>query len=178
MSTNIPQDREQAVSNKPIRLLCVEDNPLVGDAIGRKLMGEPGFEWIGCVSSAEALFQKLQPVPPDVVSMDLEMPGQDAFEMIRELQERSPAVRVLVLTGHMGQEYVERAIDAGAWGYLSKAEESRFIIEAFRRVAAGEFVAGALTPSAAQREKWRQASATSAPAPSLWASVKKALFGS
>lgn len=177
MSTNAQPDRAQAAKNRPIRLLCVEDNPLVGDAIGRKLMGDPGFEWIGCVSSAEALFQKLQPLPPDVVSMDLEMPGQNAFEMIRELQERSPTTRVLILSGHMGQEFVERAIDAGAWGYLSKAEESRFIIEAFRRVAAGEFVAGALTPSAVQREIWREAAPSPAPAPSFFARMKKALFG-
>lgn len=135
----------------PIKLVCVEDNRLVGDAIGRKLALDPDFHWMGQVGTAEELYGKLTPVPPDVVCMDLEMPGQDAFAMIRELARRSPTTRVIILTGHMNSSYVDEAIDAGAWGYISKGEESRFIVDAFRRVARGEFVAGGLTESARAR---------------------------
>jgi two-component system response regulator DesR len=157
--------------------LCVEDNSLVGDAIGRKIRDDAEFEWMGCVGTADDLYAKLTPAPPDVVCMDLEMPGQDAFAMIRELQHRSPTTRVLILTGHVGSDYVERAIEAGAWGYLTKAEESRIIVEAFRRVASGQFVSGGLTASGRERAMTRENRGAVASGQSLWQRVKRVLFG-
>jgi DNA-binding NarL/FixJ family response regulator len=129
---------------KPIKVVSVEDNPLVGEAIGRKLKGNPDFEWLGWVDNAQALYDIAQNSAPDIVCMDLDMPGQDAFEMIRELQNVSPHSRVLILSGHVNADFIDQAVNAGAWGYLSKAEDSRIIVDTFRQIAAGNFVIGRL----------------------------------
>lgn len=129
----------------PIRVLCVEDNELVADAIGRKLAKDPRFEWLGWVNNQSSLLKQAAEQGPHVVCMDLDMPGQDTVEMIRQLKQTCPATKILILTGHVREEYVNRTVDAGASGYLSKAEESRVIVESIRRIAAGEFVLGRLT---------------------------------
>ncbi|MBX3381781.1 MAG: response regulator transcription factor [Phycisphaeraceae bacterium] len=126
----------------PIKVLCVEDNALVGEVLARKLDGNPDFVWLGWVSSSEELFKKVAEVAPDVVCMDLSMPGEDAFAMIEELRTRAPNSRVMILSGHSSQQLVEQAIDAGAWGFLSKAEDSRMIIQSLKSVAAGKPVFG------------------------------------
>jgi DNA-binding NarL/FixJ family response regulator len=133
------------MEESPIRVLCVEDNELVADAIGRKLAKDNRFKWLGWVNTAPALLDAAIELKPDVVCMDLDLPGQDTLDMIRALKLKSPGSRVLILTGHLREEFVNKTVDAGARGYLSKAEESRVIIESIRRIAAGEFVLGKLT---------------------------------
>ena len=165
------------MASAPIRVLCVEDNQLVAEAIGRKLSGDSDFIWLGWVDSEESLLAKVEESPPDVVCMDLDIPGQDAFGMIRSLKERSPQSRVLILSGHVHADYIDQAVDAGAWGYLSKAEESRVIVDAFRRVAAGSFVLGRLS-----QNEWKSPPSQSPgrppqvtqpePKPSFWNRLK------
>ena len=133
------------MSSRAIRVMCVEDNELVAEAIGRKLSKDARFEWLGWVNNQASLLGEARQTCPDVVCMDLDIPGQDAISMIRALKDACPESRVLILTGHVREEYVNRTVDAGAWGYLSKAEESRVIVESIRRIAAGEFVLGKLT---------------------------------
>lgn len=128
-----------------IRVLCVEDNRLVAEALERKLHPDDGFEYIGWVSNAADLYDTVAKERPHIVCMDLDLPGQDSFEMVRTLAEKHPDTRTVVLTGHMSREYVNKALDAGAWGYLSKAEQSAVIIGAIRKVAAGEFAMGPIT---------------------------------
>lgn len=127
-----------------IRVLCVEDNQLVADAIARKLEGDARFEWLGWVQTAQGLAESVEKTPPDVVCMDIDIPGEDAFAMVRSLTETCPTARVLMLTGHVREELIERALSAGAWGYLSKGEESRVIVDGICRVASGEFVLGTI----------------------------------
>jgi len=126
----------------PIKVLCVEDNALVGGAMGRKLQGNPDFQWLGWVSTSAELFQKVAETPPDVICMDLDIPGENAFEMIEQLRTRSPQSRVMILSGHFSQKLVDESEIAGAWGYLSKAEESRLIIDSIKRIASGATVFG------------------------------------
>lgn len=137
-----PLESWSLTAGAPIRVLCVEDNELVAEAIGRKLSGHADFEWLGWVNTAESLYERVEQTAPDVVCMDLDIPGQDAFGMIRALKDKSPHTRVLILSGFVQSDYIDRAVHAGAWGYLSKAEESRVIVDAFRKVAAGSFVMG------------------------------------
>lgn len=133
---------EVSASPRPIRVLCVEDNQLVAEAVERKLAGDPDFECLGWVNTAEKMMRQLSDRPAHVVCMDLDIPGEDTFEMIRLVRDKFPESRVLVLTGRMGSEHVNKSVDAGAWGFLSKAEESRVIVDSIRRVAAGAFVLG------------------------------------
>lgn len=128
-----------------IKVLCVEDNQLVAEALQRKLEGDPAFTWLGWADSQSALLERIAGQTPDVVCMDLDLPGEDTFAMIQMLKERCPAARVLILTGHVRVDHIDRAIDAGVWGYLSKAEESKVIIDSIRQVADGNFVLGTHT---------------------------------
>jgi two-component system invasion response regulator UvrY len=125
-----------------IRVVCVEDNQLVSGAIARKLDGREGFEWLGSAETREAFLKLIDETSPTVVCMDFAMPGQDPFVMMEDLASRHPECRVLFLSGYVTHECIERAISAGAWGYLSKGDDPRIIVESIQRVAAGSFVLG------------------------------------
>jgi DNA-binding NarL/FixJ family response regulator len=125
-----------------IRVLCVDDNPLVADAVATRLTLAGGFRWLGHLTGAEGLGDAVARERPDVILMDLDMPGEDPFEAIRVLSATQPDVRVLILSGHVRSELIDRAIEAGAWGYLSKSDGVDTLVSAIERVAAGEFVLG------------------------------------
>lgn len=128
------------MTTSPVRVISVEDNPLVAEVLGRKLSGVAEFQWLGCVGNQTDLLRVVESDKPHVVCMDLHIPGQDAYRMISELATKHPESRVLVLTGHITDESVNKAVEAGAWGCLSKAESTQLIVNSICRVAAGEFV--------------------------------------
>jgi DNA-binding NarL/FixJ family response regulator len=128
------------VSIPPIRILCVDDNELVCQALERKFAGLDGFEWCGSLGDAADLVQRTVECEADVVLLDVDMPGPDALSCIPLIQKARPECRVVVLSGMLTQALVDKALDAGASGYLSKADSSGEIIEAVRRVAEGEIV--------------------------------------
>lgn len=125
-----------------IRVLCVDDNPLVAEALAMHLEGAGGFDWIGQRPDATSLASAAVELAPDLVLLDVDMPGPDPLEALVELGRIAPSARVVVLSGHVRRELVDRALEAGAWGYLSKGESPRAILEALRRVHAGEVVIG------------------------------------
>jgi two-component system NarL family response regulator len=124
----------------PVSVLCVDDNPEIGGAIRLKLRSAGGFEWKGQLFSADSLEDQVAQLGPDVVLLDIDMPGADPFAAIAHLTKSHPQVRVVVLSGHVRRELIDQAFAAGAWGYLSKNESADTIIDGVRRVAGGEFV--------------------------------------
>lgn len=122
----------------PIGVLSVEDNQLVADVLARRLATDSRFRWLGCVSDVNGLLAAVSADPPDVVCMDVDVPGQDPFAMIRALAEHCPSARVLMLSGHTQTRLIEEAMEAGAWGYLSKADQPAVIVDNICRVARGE----------------------------------------
>jgi DNA-binding NarL/FixJ family response regulator len=127
------------VNDHPVRVLCVDDNRLIADALARRLDLEPDLEWAGWIEQTSDLERVLN-ARPGVVMLDIDMPGCDPFELVRRLAESSPSTRVLMFSGHVRTDYIDRAIDAGAWGYVSKNESIEDVLAAIRRVASGEFV--------------------------------------
>jgi DNA-binding NarL/FixJ family response regulator len=126
----------------PIRVLCVDDNDLVGDAIEIKLRLVGGFEWLGQISSADNLINEVRCHRPDVVLLDIDMPGRNPLDALEQLSELFPSVRVVMLTGHVRRDLIEKAIEAGAWGYVCKSSGGEPIVQAIRNVKHGEFVLG------------------------------------
>lgn len=126
----------------PIRVLCVDDNQLVCDALERKFAGLDGFHWCGALPDAGLLTQRALEVRPHVVLLDMDMPGPDALEEMQRLLKVMPECRVIVLSGLLTETLVERALSSGASGYLSKAAASSEIVDAVERAAAGETVLG------------------------------------
>jgi len=126
---------------KPIKVLCVDDNSLLGEALEINLDLAGGFKWLGRLDNADDLVKVARVKSPDVVLLDIDMPGRDPIEALEELREAVPKARVLMLSGLVRNDLIERSIDAGAWGYLSK-NDAIGVIAAIERVAHGEFVMG------------------------------------
>lgn len=126
----------------PIKVLCVDDDDLVAQIVKITLKHAGGFQWLGQLRDAGDLRNHAVQHRPDVILLDLCMPGKCPFDAVEELISACPDTKVIMLSGHADNHSIDRAIDAGAWGYLSKEDEGTHLISALRRVAAGEFVLG------------------------------------
>ena len=131
-----------------IRLLIVDDHPIVRDGLRGVFDGEPGFEVAGEAADGAQALERAAELGPDVVLMDLRMPTMGGVEAIRRLRVDQPAVRVLVLTTYDTESDVLPAIEAGATGYLLKDAPREDLIRAVRAAAAGQPV---LAPTVARR---------------------------
>lgn len=104
----------------PIGVLCVDDNPHVAEALRLKLGRAARFEWKGWLSCADELLETAERDKPGMVLLDLDMPGADPFDATERMLRTLPDIRVVIFSGHVRAEFVERALRAGAWGYASK----------------------------------------------------------
>jgi DNA-binding NarL/FixJ family response regulator len=128
--------------NDTIKVLCVDDNFLVAEGIRIKLALAGGFDWLGHLSDADHLLEQVQSLRPDVVLLDIDMPGKNAFEALEELSQTHPEARVIIVSGHVRADLIDRALDAGAWGYISKGDEADTIVSAIQKVMEGQCVLG------------------------------------
>lgn len=133
------------MSHAPIRILCVDDNRLMAEALERRLALENRVTWAGWVEHSVDLPRAIQEKRPDVVMLDIDMPGRDSFDVLRDLTETSPDIKVIMFSGHVRADYIDKAVDAGAWGYLSKNDSMDDVMGAILRAVRGEFV---LSPDA------------------------------
>jgi DNA-binding NarL/FixJ family response regulator len=129
-----------------IGILVVDDHPIVRQGLVATLEDEPEFQVVGAASSAEEALTLATRARPDVILLDLELPGLSGTEAIPALLATSPQSRVLVFTAYDTEERVLSAVRAGASGYLLKGAAVAEIAGAIRAVAAG---GTALGPSAA-----------------------------
>src|SRR3954470_3631787 len=132
----------------PIRLLIVDDHPVVRDGLRGMFAGDPDFEVLGEASNGAEALSQAEALQPDVILMDLRMPGGDGVTAIRRLSERTSPSRVLVLTTYDSDTDVVPAIEAGATGYLLKDSPREELFRAVRAAHRGESV---LSPSVATR---------------------------
>src|SRR4029078_7499960 len=102
----------------PIKLLIADDHPVVRDGLSSMFARDPEFEVLGEAADGAEAVRLAQALRPDVVLMDLRMPGMDGVTAITELARRGVAVRVLVLTTYDTDSHVLPAIEAGGTGYF------------------------------------------------------------
>jgi DNA-binding NarL/FixJ family response regulator len=133
---------------KPIRLLIVDDHPVVRDGLRGIFDGDAEFHVVGEASDGTEAVALAGGLAPDVILMDLRMPGMDGPSAIRELARRGHPARVLVLTTYDTDSDVVPAIEAGATGYLLKDSPRDALVRAVRAAHRGESV---LAPSVASR---------------------------
>ncbi len=140
-----------------IRILIVDDHPIMRDGICALLRLHDDIEIVGEASDGKESIQKALDFTPDVILMDLVMPGMDGLEATRRIRKRIPTAKVLVLTQYETKQYILSAIKAGAAGYIPKKALSSELLTAIRAVHEGEPF---LYPSAAValiEDYWQQA---------------------
>jgi len=133
---------------KPIRLFVVDDQSLVREGLVSLLDQVPDLELVGSAASGNAALEVVAARRPDVVLMDVRMPGMNGVAATVEIRRRFPETRVIVLTTFDDDEYVFKALEAGASGYLLKNADPDYLARAIRAVHAGNSI---LDPAITQK---------------------------
>jgi len=131
-----------SLTKTPIRILCVDDHSFLTEGLRARFEPERDIEFVGSLLSADGLIQEVRRLKPDVVLVDIEMPGIDPFEAIDNLRHTNPDVKAIILSAYVRDHYISAAFDAGAWGYFCKSDDPAEIIEGVRKVKKGEFAFG------------------------------------
>jgi DNA-binding NarL/FixJ family response regulator len=131
-----------------ITLLIVDDHPVVRDGLSGMFAADPGFTVLGEATDGAEAIRLARTLKPDVILMDLRMPGMDGLAAIKELARLRVPAKVLVLTTYDTDNYVLPAIEAGATGYLLKDAPRAELLRAVQAAAAGQSV---LSPAVATR---------------------------
>jgi DNA-binding NarL/FixJ family response regulator len=126
----------------PLRVIVADDHPVFRQGIHAALAAEPDIEVVGEAADGNAVIAEAARHDPDVILMDIRMPGVNGIEATRRILEHRPEVRVLVLTMFEDDASVFDAIRAGARGYLLKGSEPGDISRAVRAVAQGDAIFG------------------------------------
>jgi len=126
------------MTDAPVRVMLVDDHTLVREGIRHVLNDTPGVEVVAEAGDGETALRLAAETRPDLVVMDLSLPGAGGLEITTRLRELLPGVKVLILSVHDHQEYVLGAVRAGAQGYLRKDTSPAELREGLRAVARGE----------------------------------------
>ncbi len=128
---------EQPLRKIPLRVLLADDHPVVRSGIRNELARHADIEVVGEAVSGDEALQLAEALRPDVLILDIAMPGLKAAQVIRRLRARSTSPGILVLTAYGGVDNVLGMLQAGASGYLLKDEDPTTIVEGVRAVARG-----------------------------------------
>lgn len=131
--------RERGGAGEPIDVLIVDDHELFRTCLA-DLLAQPGLNVVGAVADGASALELVERSAPDVVLMDLEMPGLSGVETTRRIAEIAPSTRVVILTIDAEEQSVIDAIGAGACGYLLKGTSLEALVAGIRAAVAGELL--------------------------------------
>ncbi len=123
---------------KPARIVLVEDHRILREGLRAIFAGEPDLELVGEATDGLEAIQQVRELSPDLLILDLSMPRMDGLTALKEVKRVAPKTRVLIMTAHRNEEYIFRAIEDGADGYLLKDASAAELLLAARSVVAGE----------------------------------------
>ena len=125
-----------SIGHSLIRILTVDDHPLLRKGIAALVNTEPDMKLIGEASNGQEAIEKFRSHHPDMILMDLQMPGLNGIKAIERILGESPETRIIVLTTYLGDGQVLRALKAGAKAYRLKRQVHRELLETIRAVHA------------------------------------------
>jgi DNA-binding NarL/FixJ family response regulator len=121
-----------------IRVLCVDDHPVVRDGIAAIINLQGDMMLAGAAATGGEALEKFFELRPDVALVDLQLPDMSGFELIKKIKAKSPNARIIVLSSHEGDVDIQRALEAGAQGYVVKGIVRGELFEIIRSVHAGK----------------------------------------
>jgi DNA-binding NarL/FixJ family response regulator len=131
-------------ARKPIRVLIVDDHPVVRQGLQSLLSNYPDIQVAGEADTGLRALEEAARLQPDVVLLDIRLPGASGMDVARQLRRQNPQTRIIILTAYEDDEYLIGALQAGAHGYLLKSASHQTLAEAIRNAHAGRRV---LSPS-------------------------------
>lgn len=126
------------MSTKKIKVLLVDDHHVVRNGIRVLLEGLEDIEVVGEAGDGLEALEKVKVLNPDIVMVDISMPGMNGIQTTEALQKQYKTIRVLVLSMHDNEDYILKSIEAGAYGYLLKDTTKDEMLKAIRTVSGGE----------------------------------------
>lgn len=133
-------------SNRAVRILIVDDHPMIRDGITAHLASQPDLQVCGEADSEDQGVELVRQLCPDLTLVDVGLKSGNGIELVKRVRATNPTAKILVVSGFQESLYAERALRAGAMGYLFKQESHEKLIEAIRTVLAGSrFVSAALS---------------------------------
>lgn len=121
-----------------IRVLCVDDHPVVRDGIAAIINLQPDMTLAGAAATGGEALERFFDLRPDVTLLDLRLPDMSGFDVIKNIKGKSPNARIIVLSSHEGDVDIQRALEAGAQGYVAKGIVRDELLETIRSVHAGK----------------------------------------
>ncbi|MEK6643718.1 MAG: response regulator transcription factor [Planctomycetota bacterium] len=122
---------------KQCRILLVDDHALVRDALAERLMREPDLIVAAVAPDAKEALARVADSAPDLILMDIDMPGMLCFEAARRVTESHPAVKIIFLSAFFHDAYIDQALAVRAHGYVTKSESPDVVVSAIREVLSG-----------------------------------------
>jgi DNA-binding NarL/FixJ family response regulator len=130
--------RESSPTTSGIRVIAVDDHPAIREAIADTIRAEQGMELCGLAGSAADAFDLVRETDPDVAVIDISLGDAHGLDLVQNLRAQHPKLEVVVFSMYDEEVYAERAIRAGARGYVMKSEPTQSVAEAIRAAAQGE----------------------------------------
>jgi DNA-binding NarL/FixJ family response regulator len=121
-----------------IRVLCVDDHPVVRDGIAAIINLQPDMMVAGASATGAEALQRFLEISPDVALVDLQLPDMTGFDLIKKIKHKVPNARIVVLSSHEGDVDIQRALEAGAQGYVAKGIVRDELLDVIRGVHAGK----------------------------------------
>jgi len=121
-----------------IRVLCVDDHPIVREGIAAIIGLQPDMTMAGTAATGREAIERFVELRPDVSLVDLRLPDMSGFDVIRAIRDKSPNARIVVLSSHEGDVDIQRALEAGAQGYVAKGIVRDELLDIIRGVHAGK----------------------------------------
>jgi DNA-binding NarL/FixJ family response regulator len=121
-----------------IRIFCVDDHAVVRDGVAAIINLQPDMTLAGAAATGAEALERFSELRPDVALVDLQLPDMSGFELIKKIRNKSPNARIVVLSSYEGDIDIQRALEAGAQGYVAKGLVRDELLDVIRSVHAGK----------------------------------------